>query len=191
MTKVNSTTTGHNRKPSKPKKPHKDYPLTPHPSGLWCKKVRGKLHYFGPWDNPQKALERWLAEKDDLLAGRVPRSRAADGSPVLGDLVNQFLFAKKALYDGGELSPHTYNAYAGVCDELLEAFGQNRLLSDLLPEDFHALRAKWAKKWGPVRLANEINRARTVFNFAEKNGLIEKKIKFGEGFNAHRRRCCG
>lgn len=27
-------------------KPSKDFPLTPHPSGRWCKKVRGVLHYF-------------------------------------------------------------------------------------------------------------------------------------------------
>ena len=83
MTKVNSTTTGHNRtpsKPKKPKKPHKDFPLTPHPSGLWCKKIKGKLHYFGSWTDDPKgvcALERWLAEKDDRLAGRIPRGRRA------------------------------------------------------------------------------------------------------------------
>jgi hypothetical protein len=34
------------------------------------------MHFFGVWSDPQKALERWLDEKDDLLAGRVPRCRA-------------------------------------------------------------------------------------------------------------------
>ena len=40
------------------------------------KKVRGRFHYFGKVaDDPdgQKALELWLAQKDDLLAGRKPR----------------------------------------------------------------------------------------------------------------------
>ena len=180
MTNVNSTAPRRARKPSKPSKPRRDFPLTPHPGGTWCKKVLGKLHHFGPWRDDQKgtrALNRWLAEKDDLLAGRVPRLRTADGAPRLADLVNQFLLTKALLRDNGELSPHTWNAYSDVCDELLEAFGQDRLLTDLLPEDFQKLRAKWAESWGPVRLGNEINRARVVFNYAHKNRLIPAPIE--------------
>ena len=27
-------------------KPYAGFPLTAHSSGVWCKKIRGKLHYF-------------------------------------------------------------------------------------------------------------------------------------------------
>lgn len=69
---------------SRPSKPSKDFPLVPHASGRWAKKVRGKFAYFGKVaDDPkgEAALAKWLNEKDDLLAGRTPRV-AGDGLAV-------------------------------------------------------------------------------------------------------------
>jgi hypothetical protein len=34
---------------NRPDKPYEDFPLTSHPSGHWCKKIRGKLRYCGRW----------------------------------------------------------------------------------------------------------------------------------------------
>ena len=31
----------------KPRKPSPSFPLTPHNNGQWCKKIRGKIHFFG------------------------------------------------------------------------------------------------------------------------------------------------
>ena len=61
---------------SKPAKPRPDFPLFPHATGRWAKKVRQKLVYFGKIaDDPkgEKALALWLEQKDELLAGRTPR----------------------------------------------------------------------------------------------------------------------
>jgi len=81
----------------KPDKPHKDYPLYAHSNGQWAKKVRGVTRLFGPWDDPHGALDKWLAQKDDLLAGRKPRA-TGDGLTVRS-LVNQFLETKEALVE--------------------------------------------------------------------------------------------
>ena len=47
------------------KKPAGKFPLTLHRTSQWCKKVRGKLLYFGK--DEKAALNRWLDEKDELL----------------------------------------------------------------------------------------------------------------------------
>jgi hypothetical protein len=57
----------------KPSKPYPSFPLTPHNNGQWCKKIRGKVHFFGRWEDRQAALERCLHVAEDLHAGRQPR----------------------------------------------------------------------------------------------------------------------
>ena len=54
------------------RKPYAGFPLTPHPSGRWCKKIRGKLHYFGKLASPDAALEPFNREWPYLKGGRTP-----------------------------------------------------------------------------------------------------------------------
>ena len=53
---------------TKPAKPYPEFPLYAHASGRWAKKIRGKLHYFGKWADPDGALRKFLDEVDDLQA---------------------------------------------------------------------------------------------------------------------------
>ncbi|MBC7965926.1 MAG: hypothetical protein H7Z17_08375, partial [Fuerstia sp.] len=57
----------------KPAKPHPDFPLYAHSGKVWAKRILGKVWYFGSWDDPQAALDKYLAQKDAILAGRDPR----------------------------------------------------------------------------------------------------------------------
>jgi integrase len=164
----------------KPAKPYPNFPLFPHATKRWAKKIRGKLHYFGPWDDPDGALARYLAQKDDLHAGRAPRP---DTSAVtVKALCNAFLNHKQSLVDAGELSLRTWNEYKAACHEALAAFGKGRLVSDLRPDDFAALRKHMAKKWGAHRLAKIIQYVRSIFKFAFDAELIDRPVRFGPGF---------
>lgn len=171
------TTTVDTRKPAKP---YADFPLFPHATGRWAKKIRGKLVYFGPWSDPQAALDLYLKRKDDLHAGRTPRPDKDE--QTIRHLCNAFLTAKQRMVQSGELTTRTFSDYFATCDVLLSAVGKNRLAADLTPDDFGRLRAKLAKSRGPVALGNTIHRMRSVFKFAFENGLIEKPVVFGSEF---------
>jgi hypothetical protein len=79
------------------------------PSTPTQQKIKQRLHYFGPWADPQAALEKYLAVKDDLLAGRTPRPKTEGAT--LRDLANKFLTAKKHLAETGEIALRTYADY--------------------------------------------------------------------------------
>src|SRR5262249_34066903 len=151
----------HSTPSPKPSKPYPDFPLFPHAAGVWAKKIRGQLHYFGPWSDPDGALKKYLDQKDALHAGRRPRE-ATDGATI-HELVNRFLNQKQALVNVGELSPQTWTDYKQACDQVVASFGKKRLLDDVGPDDFAALRDKLARKWGPHRLGKTIQYIRCVF----------------------------
>ncbi|MBP7937910.1 MAG: hypothetical protein KA354_25015 [Phycisphaerae bacterium] len=58
----------------KPRKPCPTFPLTAHPNGQWCKKIRGTVHFFGVWAHPDAALDHYIRQASDLHEGREPRS---------------------------------------------------------------------------------------------------------------------
>jgi integrase len=163
-----------------PKKPRPDFPLFAHATGRWAKKIRGKLHYFGPWSNPDAAEAKYLEQRDALQAGRKPREET-DGTSIK-ELCNLFLAAKLTLVDSSELTNRSWQDYKAACDLIVAHFGKGRLVADLDPDDFVRLRAKLAKRWGPVTLGNTIQRIRVVFKFAWDYGLIERPVRFGQSF---------
>jgi integrase len=81
-----------------------------------------------------------------------------------------------------ELSPRTFAQYRETADELIAHFGKQRLVSDLGPDDFATLRNKLAKRWKPLTVGNFIQRARVVFKYAADNGLIDRPVRYGQGF---------
>jgi integrase len=167
--------------PAKPSKPSPDFPLFPHATGRWAKKIRGKMHYFGPWSDPDGALAKYLEQRDDLHAGRKPR--ADPDAVTVKDVANAFLNAKQALVESGELSPRTWDDYKLICDLVVAHFGKGRLVSDVRPDDFGPLRNQMAKRWGPHRLgAKLIQYTRSLFKFAFDAGMIDTPVRFGPGF---------
>src|SRR5262245_55094134 len=117
--------------PGKPAKPYPDFPLFAHAAGVWAKKIRGKLFYFGSWSDPDGALNKYLEQKDDLHAGRKPRA-GTEGLTVK-ELANLFLDHKQTQVDTGELSTRMWDEYKQTADLLVKNFGRSRLVADLGP----------------------------------------------------------
>jgi integrase len=138
------------------------------------------MHYFGVWSDPDAALAAYLAQKDDLHAGRTPRPDTE--ATTVKDLANGFLNAKQDALNAGELRSRSFADYKAVCDLIVSRFGKSRLAADLRQEDFAALRNHLAKSVGPVRLSRLIQSVRSICKYAFDAELIDRPIRFGPGF---------
>ena len=179
----------------RPPKPRKDFPLYAHPSGNWAKKIRGKFHYFGRWGRMrQGTMQRmpgdgWVEaellyeeQKADLHAGRTPRGKAKEGELTVKLLGDTFLTAKKRSLDSAEIGQRMFDEYRAIAQFIADEFGKERLVDDLVANDFELLRAAMAKRWGPVRLGNSVQRVRSIFKYGYEAGLIEKPMRYGPLF---------
>lgn len=196
MTKRDSTAPPTPSKP-RPRKPvcstvdpNEPFPLTVNPCGYYSKKIRGKVHYFGRWaDGPEAAERTYLDRKDDLEAGRTPEADRphADGLTIK-KLLNEFRAHKKRTMERGELAERSYLDVVHTCDFLAAQLDKNRLVTDLRPDDFTKLldvllkQRRTGKEKSLVVLGNTIGRIKAPFRYADKEGLIDKPIRFGADF---------
>jgi integrase len=181
MSDLQPTPSAPNGKPEKPAKPYPDFPLTAHPTGRWCKKIRGQLHYFGPWSDPEGALANYNAQAEALHAGRKPREQGPEGATIK-DVMNAYLNAQAAKVNSGELKARTFNDQKAICDLLVSRFGKGRLAEDLGPDDFAALRQHMTKRWGVSLVKVAIQKVRSVFKHAYESGLVDRPVRFGPDF---------
>jgi len=175
MSTANSSNQSIQEKPARPE----GSPLFWHATGRWCKKIRGRLVYFGRGSHDE-ALANYELQKADLHAGRTPRDES--DALTVQRLFEKFLTAKVAQHTAGELAPRTLSEYGSLCNRMAKIFGRKRLVVDLQPDDFATLRATLAKTLGPVKLKSVIVASRVPFNWAHKNGLIDRPVVFGEAF---------
>ncbi|MEI8212331.1 MAG: tyrosine-type recombinase/integrase [Planctomycetota bacterium] len=145
------------------------FPLTLHPGGQWCKKVLGKIEYFGR--DQDKALAEWLRVKDDLLAGRARRPNEPD-KMSLADLCNLFLKSKAGAVETGYLRQRSWNDYKAECERMLRILGRNVAVDHLNESDFGTLRKSLAKGVNFKTLEGRIVRCRAVFRFGERRRLV-------------------
>lgn len=186
-----STRKGGGKQPDRPlkppKKPYEEFPLSPHATGKWVKKIKGEFYYFGAWkrrengeyvrvpgDGADEAYAEYKKVADDLHAGREPQ----DGEGMrIRDLCNKFLKSKLLLLQSGDIGPRTFAEYRSTTDRLVQCFGKERLVDSLSDEDFEQLRAELAAQFGVVRLGNEIVRVKGVFKHGKKRDLVPESFR--------------
>lgn len=173
-------------KGARPAKPYDGFPLSVHATGRWCKKIRGKIRYFGKWDDWEAALAEYERKAPYYHAGKEPPSEFDIDDPnvlTVRSLCGEFLLAKQAKLDAGELSQRHFDELKVTAKSVIDDLGAKTPVSILKPVDFREIKAKLAKSVGPVTQQGSITRIRSVFNWGFKNAMLDRPMQFGSEFN--------
>lgn len=75
----------------KPDRPTNDFPLFPHNAEQWAKKVKGRMRYYGLWDDPVAALTEYKRCLPFHSQGMEAPDREQQAGVSLGRMCNEYL----------------------------------------------------------------------------------------------------
>src|SRR4030043_2076377 len=83
------------------------FPLTLHPTGQYCKKIKGKIRYFGT--DKKKALEKYLAQSTYLHGAQSLVQKTSNGKMNLKQLCDLYLSYQNSRVLVGDITAKHYN----------------------------------------------------------------------------------
>jgi integrase len=174
----------------KPKKPYVSFPLTSHNNGQWCKKIRGKIHFFGVWEDPEAAHRRYLEVAAELHAGRTPHQTVSADGCTVKDACNHYLTFQVHKLESGEITARSFEDYRNAVESFARFVGHSRAVRDLSPDDFQQYRQKLTRSGVPAKgrglgvyaLTRTITIIRSLFKYAYEMDILDRPFKFGKAF---------
>jgi len=147
------------------------FPLTLHPTGQYCKKIKGKLYYFG--SDKEQALARYLEDAAYLHLGKGTRSTSAGDSVSLKGLCNLYLDRQESRTAIGEVKPrHVYDQTL-ILRSFAKFVGPNRLVSAVSTIDLQNYRTKLIRAARtPHTINNHISTIKAMYNWALENEIV-------------------
>lgn len=172
----------------KPNKPYPSFPLTAHLNGQWCKKILGKVHFFGVWADPDAAHQHYLRIAEDLHAGREP-SQSAEGEFTVKELGNQFLEYQMQRVEAGQIGGRWFEDCRRVVRQFARSVGTAKPVHRLTADDFLQYRRlvatrglRGTKGLGVHAITRTIVAIQGMFKWGVQTGLLEQLPRYGQAF---------
>lgn len=116
------------------------FPLTLHRTGRFCKKIKGKLYYFGT--DKQKALQRYLEQAAYLHAGKARAPRPSRDRSSIKILRSQYLDHQESRTEIGEMESRHVSDQISLLRGIMRFVGPNRPVSDIFTVELQNYRKR-------------------------------------------------
>ena len=150
------------------------FSLTLHPTGQYCKKIGGKLYYFGA--EKKQALQRYLEQASHLHSGKASKSSTVYDGISLKVLCNLYLEHQHSRAEAGEIGSPQISDQTTVLREFVRYVGPNCSVSDISTMDLQNYRSKLIQQGrSAARINNHISAFKAIFHWAADNEVIRRR----------------
>jgi integrase len=148
------------------------FPLTLHATGQYCKKIRGKIYYFGT--SKQQALNNYLEQAAYLTRGEAKARRATGNSLSLKMLCNLYLDHQESRATIGEIKLRYVYDQVLILRCFTRFIGANQPVSEIATMDLQNYRRRLIKDGKTASSINDhISIVKAMFHWALDNEVIE------------------
>jgi integrase len=148
------------------------FPLTFHPTGQYCKKIKGKMYYFG--SDKKEALQKYLNQATYLHGHQENLQKPTEDHITLKQLCDMYLKYQYSKLQANDLTASHHNEQIGSLNKLMAFLGQNIDINNISTLDLQNYKRRIQKSHVSVcRLNLHISIMKAVFHWARKNDVIE------------------
>jgi integrase len=143
-----------------------------HPTGQYCKKIKGKIHYFGT--DKKQALERYPNQATYLHGYESSMAQMSNGSMTLKELCDLYLRYQHAKVLAGELTPKHHSDQIGSLSKFVSFFGKGRRIKGISTLDLQNYKRRLQNAYGSAHRPNlHIGVMKAMFHWARRNEILE------------------
>ena len=129
------------------------FPLTKHPTGQYCKKIKGKIYYFG--SDKKEALQRYLDQAAYLHGGQYNNAGIhTNENMTLKQLCDLYLKYQFSKVQANDLTARHHNDQISSLNKLMSFLGHSRRIKDISTLDLQNYKRKLQKKYNSAHRLN-------------------------------------
>ena len=147
------------------------FPLTFHPTGQYCKKIKRKMYYFG--SDRKEALQRYLDQATYLHGHQEHLQKPTEDHMTLKQLCEMYLKYQYSKLQANDLTANHHNEQIGSLNKLMAFLGQNIDINNISTLDLQNYKRRIQKSHVSVcRLNLHISIMKALFHWARKNDIL-------------------
>jgi integrase len=148
------------------------FPLTLHKTGQYCKKIKGKIYYFGK--DRALAMNRYYEQASYLHTQKSQKPKNTEHTLTIKTLCNMYLDHQDSRSAIGEIRLRHLCDQTSLLRYFVRFIGSNRTVSDISTVDLQNYRKRLIKAGkSPNTINNRIATVKAMYNWALNNEIID------------------